>query len=352
MKRRLLVLVALAGIALAASVAIVPLAGQTPAAARATAVGRSGSVLRTAWGQPDLQGVWASNSATPLERPKQLQGRQFLTEAEVAQLQRRAAELFDGETDAAFGDSVFAAVLDNKKTFTSNDGGTGNYNHFWLVERSFDNRTSLIIDPPDGRLPPMIPEAQARQKQAAEYRRLHPADGPEDRNPGERCLGGGVPMVGRGYNSNYQILQTPDQVVIHMEMMHDTRIIPLDGRSHLSQNIRASMRDSRGRWEGNTLVVETTNLQRTRGAAANSGSGVHLTERFTRVAPDRLHYEYTVNDPGTYTKPYTARIVMTPSPGSGKIYEFACHEGNHGLVGILGGHRAQEKMAASVNGSK
>lgn len=137
-----------------------------------------------------------------------------------------------------------------------------------------------------------------------------------------------------------------------MEMMHDTRIIPLDGRPHVSQNIRGYLGDSRGRFEGNTLVVETTNLNRTRGTGANSSSSVRLTERFTRVGPDRLHYEYTVNDPETYTRPYTAMIVMSPAPGSGRIYEFACHEGNHGMVGILSGHRAQEKAAEAVKGSR
>jgi hypothetical protein len=335
MRRRLL---ASAG-ALAAAIAL--------AAVTLTAAPPEGAAKKTAWGHPDLQGVWASNSATPLQRPKELEGRAALTDAELAALQQNAAELFDGETDAAFGDSVFVAALKGAKDFTSNDGGTGNYNHFWLVERTFDRRTSLITDPADGRLPALTPEAERRQAEAAERRRSHPADGPEDRSLGERCIGSGVPMTGRGYNSNYQILQTPDHVVIHLEMMHDTRIIPLDGRPHLNDNVRGYLGDSRGRWEGNTLVVETRNFtgSRTGGRRGGASGSLHLVERFTRVSPDVLHYEYTVNDPDTYTRPYTAMIVMTPAPGSGKIYEFACHEGNHGMVGILAGHRAQEQAA-------
>lgn len=330
----------------------VPLAGQS-----------STGVAKTAWGHPDLQGVWASNSATPLERPKQLEGRKFLTDQELASLKENAATLFDGETDAAFGDSVFVAALTGAKEYQSRDGvtaetprGTGNYNHFWLVERTFDNRTSLIIDPPDGRLPPLTSEALKRQAERSQYARLHPADGPEDRGRGERCIGGGVPMTGRGYNSNYQILQTADSVVIHMEMMHDTRIIPLDGRPHLTQNIRGYLGDSRGRWDGNTLVVETTNLNESGGRRGGSGSGssMKLTERFTRVNATTLHYEYTIDDPSTYTRPYTAMVPMSPAPGSGRIYEFACHEGNHGMVGILSGHRAHEKAAeeAAKKGSR
>jgi hypothetical protein len=206
-----------------ALLASVTLAGQAPAPAT-----NGSSQFRTAWGHPDLQGVWASNSATPLERPKALEGKKVLTDAELVALEQAARELFDGDTDAAFGDSVFEAALSKATQFKSNDGGTGNYNHFWLVERNFDNRTSLIIDPPDGRLPPMTDEARKRQAAASEYRKLHPADGPEDRGLGERCIGAGVPMTGRGYNSNYQILQTPTHVAIYLEMMHDARIIPLD----------------------------------------------------------------------------------------------------------------------------
>jgi hypothetical protein len=308
---------------------------------------QSSRVPRTAWGHPDLQGIWASNSATPLERPKVLAGRALLSPEEVVALEKAAAELFEGDTDAAFGDSVFEAALARQQGFKSNDGGTGNYNHFWLVERTFDNRTSLIIDPPDGRLPAMTAEARARQQQAGESRRLRPADGPEDRSLGERCITGTLPMTGRGYNSNYQLLQTPDHVVIHMEMMHDTRIIPLDGRPHLSPTLRGFMGDSRGRFEGDTLIIETKNLRASRNARGPAEQ-MTLVERFTRVDAGMLHYQFTVDDPATYMKPWTAMIPMKPAPGTGRIYEFACHEGNHGMLGILAGHRAQESAPVPV----
>jgi hypothetical protein len=312
--------------------------------------GQSSGAPRTAWGHPDLQGIWASNSATPLERPKALAGKTLLSPEELVALEKAAAELFDGDTDAAFGDSVFEAALAKQQGFKSGDGGTGNYNHFWLVERTFDRRTSLIIDPPDGRLPAMTDEARARQQQAAESRRLRPADGPEDRSLGERCITGTLPMTGRGYNSNYQILQTPDHVVIHMEMMHDTRIVPLDGRPHLSPALRGYMGDSRGRFEGDTLVIETTNLRASRNARGPAEQ-MKLTERFTRVDAGTLHYQFTVDDPATYVKSWTAMIPMKPAPGTGRIYEFACHEGNHGMLGILAGHRAQEKASVPVRTS-
>ena len=287
-----------------------PTAGQAP-----TAAADNWTPPRTPDGQPDLQGVWASDSATPLERPEQLADKPFLTDEELATLQARAAELFDGETDAAFGESVFRAVLENAESFSSRDTQTGNYNQFWLIDRWFDNRTSLIVDPPDGRISPLTPEAQQREQARAAARRprSEPPNGPEDLGS-MRCLGGRVPMTGRGYNSNYQIVQTPGYVAILMEMMHDTRIIPLDGHPHFSPAIREDLGDSRGRWEGDTLVVETTNLKTGRNGSSRD---LHLVERFTRVATDTLQYEYTMNDPTTWTRPWTARIFMRPAPGTG-----------------------------------
>ena len=157
-----------------------------------------------------------------------------------------------------------------------------------------------------------------------------------------RCLGGGVPMTGRGYNSNYQIVQTPGHVAILMEMMHDTRIIPLDGRPHLPATVRNALGDSRGHWDRDTLVVETTNLKAGRRGASRD---LRLIERFTRVAQDTLQYEYTMHDPTTWTRPWTARVFMRPSPGTGVIYEFACHEGNYAVPNALRGARAQEQAA-------
>ena len=310
------------------------------------------SVPRTLDGQPDLQGVWGSDSATPLERPEELADRPTLTDEEVATLAARAAELFNGETDAAFGESVFRAALADRTDYQSGDGvteenpeGTGNYNQFWLIDRWFDNRTSLIVDPPNGRMPPLTAEAEQRaEAQVATGRRQFPEE-LDDLGSGLRCSGGRVPMTGRGYNSNYQIVQTSDHVAILMEMMHDTRIIPLDGRPHLAPSVHTDRGDSRGHWEGDTLVVETTNW--TRGSNGSSRD-LRLVERFTRVGPETLQYEYTMHDPSTWTEPWTARIFMRPSPGTGVIYEFACHEGNYAIEGTLRGARLQEAAAATA----
>jgi len=300
---------------------------------------------RTADGHPDLQGVWANNNATPLERPKELAGRAMLTEKEVAALQNKARELFDnGNSDAAFGDTVFASVLANvngsKSGFTSTDGQTGDYSSVWLVERNFDNRTSLITDPPDGRLPALTAEAQKRRAATAAARERLP-EGPEDRSLSERCITFGAPRLGAGYNSYYQIVQSPDSVAIVMETIHDARVIPLDGRPHLPSTVQTWMGDSRGRWEGDTLVVDTTNYKA--GAFMNASEKLHVVERFTRTGPDTLKYEVTVDDPATWVKPWSVMIPLSHSRDA--IYEYACHEGNEGLVGILAGARAEEKAA-------
>ncbi len=303
------------------------------------------TVPRTADGQPDLQGIWASDSATPLERPAEIADKAFLTDEEVATLRSRAAELFNGETDAAFGESVFRAALAERTDYQSGDGvteetpeGTGNYNHFWLIDRWFDNRTSLLVDPPDGRLPPLTAEAEQRRAAGRGVERPPFPRGPEDLGAGLRCSGGRIPMTGRGYNSNYQILQTAGHVVIQMEMMHDTRIIPLDAAPSPTA-LRGDLGVSRGHWEGDTLVVETTNLRR---GAGGSSPNLRLVERFTRVGPETLAYDYTMDDPGTWTRPWTARIYMRPAPGTGVIYEFACHEGNYAIEHTLRGARLQE----------
>ena len=300
---------------------------------------------RTADGHPDLQGVWANNNATPLERPKELAGRAILTEKEVAALQNKAHELFDnGNSDAAFGDTVFSSVLSNvngsKSGFTSTDGQTGDYSSVWLVERNFDNRTSLITDPPDGRLPALTAEAQKRRAAAVAARERLPK-GPEDRSLSERCITFGAPRLGAGYNSYYQIVQSPDSVAIVMETIHDARVIPLDGRPHLPSTVQTWLGDSRGRWEGDTLVVDTTNYKA--GAFMNASEKLHVIERFTRTGPDTLKYEVTVDDPATWAKPWSVMIPLSHSRDA--IYEYACHEGNEGLVGILAGARAEEKAA-------
>jgi hypothetical protein len=315
-----------------------PLAGQTKASANEA--NGTWSVPRTAWGAPDLQGVWTNNNVTPMERPKALEGRTTLTPEEVSRLKANATRLFEGDGDAAFGDSIFVSALTGVDSFKSNDGGTGNYNQFWLVDREFDNRTSLIIDPPDGRMPALTAEAQQRQSSRASARRERPADGPEDRSLGERCITFGVPMAGAGYNSNYEILQTPTHVVIQLEMIHDNRIIPLDGRPHLGDGIQQWLGDSRGRWEGDTLVVETTNFSPKSGFRGSSEK-LKLVERFRRVGPQSLQYEFTIDDAATFSRPWTAMIPLKRMDE--RIYEYACHEGNIGMVGILSGHRAQEQ---------
>src|SRR6266436_9802560 len=181
---------------------------------------------RTTDGQPDLQGVWANNNATPVERPAALAGKPLLTDAEVAALKAKAGELFSGDGDAAFGDDVFTAIVSGAGKFVSSDAGTGNYNQFWIAGRDFDNRTSLITDPPDGRIPPLTPEAKKR----VPAENVRGFDGPESRSLSERCITYGAPRIQAAYNSYYQIFQTRDTVVILMEMIHDARIIPLDGR--------------------------------------------------------------------------------------------------------------------------
>ena len=302
----------------------------------------SWKVPRTVDGQPDLQGVWANNNVTPLERPDVLAGRETLTDEELAALRVRASELFSTESgDAAFGDSVFAAVLAEVEDFSSRDTATGNYNHFWMVERDWNNRTSLVIDPPDGRLPSRTAAAAARLAERAEARRRH-AWGPEDRSLGERCISWGVPRLGAGYNSYSQIFQSQDYVVIYMEM-GGARVVPLDGRPHIDESVRQQHGNSRGHWDGDTLVVETTNYA---GASYFMGSrdNLHLVERFTRVSEDVLRYEVTVTDLTTWTAPWTAMIPLRRSPDA--IFEYACHEGNIGMEGIMAGARVLEKAEA------
>jgi hypothetical protein len=333
---------ALAVAAAVASLSSMTVAGQAPAAGTAGAAGTY-VVPRTADGHPDLSGVWANNDATPLERPKELEGRQYLTEAEVAALKSRAAELFNGETDAAFGDSVYLAVLKDAKDFKSSDTQTGNYNHFWIVEREFDNRTSVVSDPPDGRIPELTAEGQQKRAALAEYRRAHPADGPEDLPLSHRCVTFGVPRLGAGYNSYFQIFQSRDHVAIGQEMIHDVRLVPLDGRPHLDSSVRQWHGDPRGRWEGDTLVIETTNFSPKSRFQNVSSENLRVVERYTRIGPKTLKWEVTVNDPSTWTKPWTATVMLRST--TDPIFEMACHEGNEGLSGALSGYRALEKEA-------
>jgi hypothetical protein len=268
---------------------------------------------------------------TPLERPAELGDKAFFTEAEMRQYEREALQ---------------TANADRRDGGVEADVGRA-YNEFWRDRGPavYTRRTSLVSDPPDGKIPPLTPQAQKRAADLAAARRLRPADGPEDRPLAERCLlwaVAGPPMLPGGYNSNYQIIQTPGYVMILIEMIHDARIIPLDGRPHLSQNIRHWLGDSRGRWEGNTLVVDTTNFT-TKTAFRGASEKMHLVERFTRVDEDTILYQFTVNDPTSFTKPWSAEVPMRKTEGP--IFEYACHEGNYGLTNVLTGARAEEEAA-------
>jgi hypothetical protein len=283
-----------------------------------------------AGGQHDLQGIWTNATITPLERPAELAGKQFFTEAEAAVYERQVALRND---------------VDKRPSSVESDVALG-YNAAWWDRGTRivkTRRTSLIVDPADGKIPALTADGETRAAALAERGSKHPADGPEDRSLGERCLlwpTGGPPMMPGPYNSNYQILQIPGYVVILIEMIHDVRIIPLDGRPHLPSSVRLWMGDSRGHWEGDTLVVDTTNFTgktHFRGTSEN----LHLIERFSRSDASTILYEFTVDDPATFTKPWTAQ--MTLSKAVGRIYEYACHEGNYGMAGILAGARAEEK---------
>lgn len=299
------------------------------------------TVGRTVDGHPDLQGIWSNNNATPLERPEVLGERESLTEEEVALMKERANQVFANSSgDAAFGDEVFKALLTDQADFSSSDTATGNYNQFWVVDLDFDNRTSLVTDPANGRLPSLTPEAEERiaTRKIVQER----AYGPEDRSLGDRCITFSVPSLVAGYNSYYQILQVPGYVVLLMEMIHDVRIIPLDGRPHIGNGIRQWHGDSRAHWEGDTLVIDTTNYS-PKSYFQGSQDNLHVTERFTRVGPNSINYEFTVEDQTTWTDSWTAMIPLKKTDDA--IFEYACHEGNYGMEGILAGARAVEKAA-------
>jgi hypothetical protein len=332
---------------------VVPALAQAPNAATngtPTTSERAWTPPRAPDGHPDLQGVWLNNGATPLERPKALEGRQSLTDEEVAELKRRAARLFDesGNSDFAGGDNFFLALLENPEHYR-NPNVTGGSDA--MIEREFDSRTSLIVDPPDGRIPPFTAEGRERNARSpsptgAEQRL--PSD-PEALSNALRCITYGVPRLGvnnisgAGPMGYYQIVQAPGYVVLTLEAIHEARIIPLDGRPHLPESIRKWSGDSRGRWDGDTLVVDTSNFTPSSNFMGSAES-LHLVERFTRVAPDVINYEITIDDPRTWTRPWTAVIRLRQR--ADRILEYACHEGNFEVMrGILAGARAKEKAA-------
>ena len=288
---------------------------------------------RTPWGDPNLQGIWTNTTTTPLERPDALAGREALTDEERAALDEEAARNVDRPPRAR---------------------DTGSYNSFWLEKGTRSEQTSLVVDPADGKLPPFTPAAQKRVHALAAARQ-QPTASWEDLNVFDRCIARGMPgaMMPGFYNHNYHILQTPGYVVILLEMLHDVRIIPLDGRPHLPRGIRQWLGDSREHWEGDTLVVETTNVadkvnefRRSHTVFGASGH-LRLVERFVRVGPNTLDYKFTVTDPTTFTRPWTGTAPMHRTEGP--IFEYACHEGNYAMEHILRGARAQEQNGEEFN---
>jgi hypothetical protein len=318
-------------VASAAALLSGPVAGQQPASAQARTGGTAKpyKAPRTPWGHPDFMGLWNNGTTTPLERPAEFKGREFLTDEELAARSQEVATRADRRPDSRQADLELA------------------YNNEWWDRGAPLRRTSLIIDPSDGRLPPLTEEGKKRvaARDAARAKR-GPADSWEDRPLQERCiLYHGVPPFPTGYNNNYHIAQTPNLVAIRYEMMAETRLIPLDGRPHLSSRIPQWIGNSRGRWEGDTLVVETTGYsEKTTFRFPAANESLKVVERFTRVSDDLIDYQFTVHNPAMYTRPWTAVLPLGRAPGP--IYEYACHEGNIGMSGILSGHRAQEAEAA------
>tara|TARA_B100001123_G_scaffold444863_1_gene594827 strand:- start:1786 stop:2736 length:951 start_codon:yes stop_codon:yes gene_type:complete len=289
--------------------------------------------FKTPWGHPDLQGIWTNTTTTPLERPDDLAGKEVLTEEERA-IRNPEVGISD---ERPSGDPV------------------GFYNDYWLEQGVLSKQTSLIVDPPDGKLPETTEaEKDLQSRRTSSYSSI--AGGNElrfdswaDFNAYDRCISRGMPgaMTPGFYNHNYQIFQTADHVVIMVEMIHDARIIPLDGRAHVDAEVRQWMGDSRGRWDGDTLVIETKNfnnkIQQRTGTVSGGDSNLHLIERFTRVDADTLDYQVTVMDPTIWTEKWTVSMPMSSLEGS--LFEYACHEGNYFLQNALRGSRAAESVS-------
>lgn len=312
-----------------------PVAGQNAGAPPAQPAGGGGKdaatavAPRTPWGDPNLQGLWTNTTTTPLERLPEAGDKDVLTDEERERLSQQVQERIDQDKPRPTGTVV-------------------PYNEFWYERGTLNNRTSLIVDPPDGKLPPFTPEAQKRWDTVMAMRREGRADTWLDRSAYDRCISRGIPgaMMPGFYNHNYQIMQAPGYVAILVEMIHDARIIPLDGRPHIGASVRQWLGDSRGHWEGSTLVVETTNLNDhvfERGAAYGFGRNVKMIERFTRVDANTIDYQFTIDDPTTFTTPWTVSTPMVTTEGP--IYEYACHEGNYAMEGILKGARVAEAQA-------
>jgi len=281
---------------------------------------------RTAWGDPDLQGQWNSQTSTPLERPLSgaLAGKETLSDEEAESLE--VAHLANGDKPPAEGDP-------------------GTYNSFWFDRGKGLNRTSLILDPPDGRVPAYTPATEQRiAAERAERAKRGPADSYADLPPWTRCITRGWNGIGSNYSSNTQLFQSPGYVVILQELIHEPRIIPLDGREGLPAGVKQWLGVSRGRWEGDTLVVETRNFD-PRSSYRGSSPDLVLTERYTRTSADEIDYRFTMHDPAVYVKDWTVGRPMRREAGKLTVFEYACHEGNIAMTGILAGARREEKEA-------
>ena len=285
--------------------------------------------LRTPDGKPDLQGTWSFATVTPMERPANLAGKEFFTEQEAAAYEKEVVERNNKDRRDGSAESDVSRA----------------YNDFWWDSGTKvvkTRRTSLVIDPKDGKIPPMVPAARERQQERQAAVRGHEFDGPENRPLGARCIARdnvGPPLLPTRYNSNFQIVQAPGYVAIEAEEIHDVRIIRMDGRPHLPKNVRQWLGDSIGHWESNTLVVDTTNF--TDMAPFEGAQNLHVVERFTRTGEDTILYQFTVEDPGMWTKPWSGEVPVKKI--SGPLWEYACHEGNYGLENTLRGARVNER---------
>ncbi|HEU4689654.1 MAG TPA: hypothetical protein VFS23_14870 [Vicinamibacterales bacterium] len=315
-----------------------PVAGQqTGAAASSTAQTRTWKPARTPWGDPDLAGIYSNSdeSGIPFERPAQFEGRR-LEDVTAKELE----ELRVARRNATAANSVAEDRPVDREVF-------------WENLNAVNSRAWLVVDPTDGKIPPTTPEARARAAARAEARKKSgrgPADAPEDRSLYDRCISRGLPgsMMPAIYGSSYEIVQGPNFVAIVYEMVHETRVIPLDGQPHVAKNIRSYMGDARGRWDGDTLVVETTNFKDQIAYRNANGETLRLVERFTATGPSTIEWSVTVDDPATWTKPWTFAMNLSKKDTTQRPFEYACHEGNYGLRNILSAARAEEQAARTA----
>jgi hypothetical protein len=309
-----------------------PAAAQTSSIAASTREGaKTSTASRTPDGKPDLSGVYTNASVIPLERPKDLGSKEFFTPEEAEAYAKKQLEKTEVIAPGTYGDVHYSMAQFGLEKGQSKVAAT--------------IRTSLITGP-EGRVPALLPAAQARQAARQAANKGHEFDGPENRGLSERCIlwgNEGPPMLPQGYNSNLQIVQGEGYVAIEQEMIHDVRIIPTDGRPHLSADVRELLGDSRGHWEGDTLVVDTTNFT-DKTALRGSSENLHVVERFTRTDANTIKYEFSVSDPSTWEKSWSGEVLM--SKIDGPIFEYACTEGNYGMRNNLSGARAEEKKAA------